>query len=36
MIGLQNVSILLAKDNTLKKLLTFIPADQQRKFEMQF
>ena len=31
MIGLQNLSILLAKDNTLKKLFTFVPADQTEK-----
>ena len=31
MIGLQNVSILLAKDNTLRKLFTFVPADQTEK-----
>ncbi|HZI52193.1 MAG TPA: Nif3-like dinuclear metal center hexameric protein, partial [Chitinophagaceae bacterium] len=30
-IGLQDVSILLAKDNTLKKLFTFVPADQTEK-----
>jgi len=31
MIGLQNVSILLTKENTLKKLFTFVPADQTGK-----
>ncbi len=31
MIGLQNVSILLTKENTLKKLFTFVPADQTEK-----
>ncbi len=31
MIGLHNVSILLTKDNTLKKLFTFVPADQTEK-----
>ena len=27
MIGLQNLSILLPKENTLKKLFTFVPVD---------
>ena len=31
MIGLQNVSILLPKENTLKKLFTFVPADKTEK-----
>jgi len=31
MIGLQNVSVLSAKENTLKKLFTFVPADKAEK-----
>jgi len=31
MIGLKNVSILAVKENTLKKLFTFVPADQAEK-----